>query len=268
MTQIGSGAVESGSRPTAERLLDHVQVVIAIARREIQSRFGHTALGYGWTYAVPLVWVAATYFAFYFFGRTSPVFTDILTFIISGIIPYAAFRYVINAVSRVPSSMRGLLIFPSVRIEHGVAAMALIEFFNIFVIFAIVAAINYLVFGNGELDDPLMFVEGVTLAWGLGLSYAYLFVVLGRFNPTFINLGQMLLRPTFFISGVFFTANELPDRALSVLALNPMLHAVEIARDGMLFHYQSRVASPLYALLWIAAMLSAALVIRAFQDRR
>jgi capsular polysaccharide transport system permease protein len=267
VTQPGSAAVETGSRAAAERLLDHAQIIVSIARREVQSRFGHVALGYAWTYLVPLVWVAATYFAFYFFGRSSPVYTDILTFIISGIIPYAAFRYVINAVSRAPATMRGLLIFPSVRIEHGVAAMALIEFFNIFIVFAVVAAVNYLVFGNGELDDPLMFVEGVSLAWGLGLSYAYLFVVLAQFNPTFRNISQVLLRPTFFISGIFFTANELPDRVLSLLALNPVLHAVEISRDGMLFHYQSRVASPLYALLWIAIMLSAALIMRAFQDR-
>ena len=80
-------------------------------------------------------------------------------------------------------------------------------------------------------------------------------------------MGQVLLRPSFFISGVFFTANELPDRVLSLFALNPILHAVEIARDGMLFHYQSRVASPLYALLWIVAMLVVALIIRAFQNR-
>jgi len=267
MTQAG-GAVERGSQPAGERLLDQAQIVIAIARREIQSRFGHIAVGYAWTYVVPLVWVAATYFAFYFFGRSSPVFTDILTFIISGIIPYAAFRFVINAVSRVPGTMRGLLIFPSVKVEHGAAAMALIEFFNIFVIYAIVAAINYFVFGNAEMDDPLMFLEGVTLAWALGVSYAYLFIILARFNPTFLSVGQVLLRPMFFLSGVFFTANELPDRVLAVFAFNPILHAVEISRDGMLFHYQSRIASPLYALLWIAIMLSAALVVRALQNRR
>lgn len=268
MTDAATGAVDSPPRPIAERLLDQAQVVFAIARREVQSRFGHVAAGYAWTYIVPLVWVGATYFAFYFFGRTSPVYTDILTFIISGIIPYAAFRYVIGAVNRVPGTMRGLLIFPSVTIEHGVAAMALIEFFNIFVVFGVVAAVNYLVFGNGELSDPLMFVEGVSLAWGLGLSYAYLFVVLSRFNPAFLNLSQVLLRPTFFISAIFFTANELPDQVLSLLALNPVLHAVEIARDGMLFHYQSRIASPLYALLWIGMLLAAALVIRAFQSQR
>jgi len=267
MTPAG-GAVDAGSQPAGERLLDHAQIVIAIGRREIQSRFGHFAVGYAWTYVVPLVWVAATYFAFYFFGRASPVFTDILTFIISGIIPYAAFRFVINAVSRTPGMMRGVLIFPSVKVEHGVAAMALIEFFNIFVLYAIVAAINFFVFGNGEMDDPLMFLEGVALAWGLGVSYAYLFIILARFNPTFLGVGQVLLRPMFFLSAVFFTANELPERVLAVFALNPLLHAVEITRDGMLFHYQSRIASSLYALLWIAVMLCAALIVRAFQNRQ
>jgi len=47
--------------------------------------------------------------------------------------------------------------------------------------------------------------------------------------------------------------------------LNPLLHATEIARDGMLFHYQSRVADPLYVIVWIAAMFGVALLVRSFQ---
>jgi hypothetical protein len=33
------------------------------------------------------------------------------------------------------------------------------------------------------------------------------------------------------------------------------LHAVEIARDGMLFHYESRIASAGYAFIWIVGLL-------------
>jgi ABC-type polysaccharide/polyol phosphate export permease len=264
MTPGESGLI--GQRePLAERLLDQGEVVLALARREIQSRFSQNILGYAWTFVTPLVWIAATYFAFYFFGRRSPVYTDIITFIISGLIPYAAFRYVINAIGRVPGSTRGLLIFPSVTVEHGVASMALIELVNIFIVFALVMTVNYAAFGNFELDQPLQFVLGVSLAWGLGVSYAYLFLVLGAFNPTFAAIGPVLLRPTFFISGVFFTANELPQRVLTLFALNPLLHATEIARDGMLFHYQSRVADPLYVIVWIAAMFGVALLVRSFQ---
>ena len=242
-------------RGFADRFVAHAQIVFALARREVQSRFGQNALGYAWTYVAPLTWIAATWFAFYLFSRTSPVYTDTITFIISGLIPYAAFRYVVTAIGQTHTKARGLLIFPSVTREHAAAAAALVEFGNMFVVFAIVALFNYLLFGKGELADPLLFLAGVILSWGLGASYGYLFLALSRTNPTFNQIGQVLLRPSFFISAIFFTANELPETILSILGWNPLLHSVEIARDGMLFHYQSRVASALYVLLWIGVLL-------------
>ena len=253
-TTESGGLIGNRSADLPARLVGHLDIIIALARREVQSRFGENALGYAWTYVVPLVWIAATYFAFQLFARTPPVFTDTITFIISGLIPYAAFRYVITAVARSTTTVRGLLIFPSVTEEHAIATAALIEFANIFIVYAIVALINSLAFGNGELYNPLQFSAGVALAWMLGAGYAYLFAVLARLNPTFAQVGQVLLRPAFFVSGIFFTANELPDRLLNVLWWNPLLHAVEIARDGMLFHYDSRIASPEYVLVWIAGL--------------
>lgn len=255
------------STPLSERLIANYDIVIALARRELQSRFGHNALGYGWTYVAPLVWVAATYLAFQVFGRTSPVFTDTITFIISGLIPFAAFRYVITAIGRSVLQVRGLLIFPTVRREHAIATAALIEFFNLWVVYAVVAFVNYAVFGNGELDAPMHFFFGVVLAWGLGVSYAYLFSALALLNLTFNEVSQVLLRPMFFISGVFFTANELPGNLLAWFIWNPLLHAIDIARDGMLFHYQSRFASPAYVLAWIAAMFTAGWLINLARRR-
>ena len=246
----------------AERLFGHAEVVLALARRDIRLRMRQTSVGYSWTYVAPLVWVAATYFAFWFFGRTSPVYTDIITFIISGLIPYAAFRYVIKAISRASGTVRGLLIFPSVTVEHAVASAALVEFMNIFVIYAVVALVNYVAFGNFELDNGLQFLFGVTLAWGLGASYGYLFAVFAEVNPIFRQVGLLLLRPSFFLSAIFFTANEVPEQYLPWFTWNPLLHAVEIARDGMLFHYQSRVAEPAFVILCILAMLGAGAVFK------
>jgi capsular polysaccharide transport system permease protein len=260
MTSRGTIA-EGSAGGFAARAMEHVDIVLALAGRELRARIGQNSLGYAWTYAAPLAWIAATYFAFYFLSRTSPVYTDTITFIISGLLPYAAFRYTVTAVGRVNSGIRGLLIFPSVTHEHGVATMALLEFINIFVVFAVVAVANYLLFGNGELADPLMFVGGTALAWGLGASYAYFFSVLGRINPLMQQVGILLLRPTFFISGIFYTANELPDRVLDFFGWNPLLHAIEIARDGMLFHYESRVSSPLYVIGWIVVLSFAGAVI-------
>lgn len=261
---VGESAVHGGSRRSfADRLIDNVHVVAALARREVQSRFGQNALGYAWTYVVPLLWIGVSYVFFRFFGRRVPVYTDLVTFILSGLIPFVGFRMVISSMGRVNGSVRGLLIFPTVTREHAAVAMALVEFVNVFIIFAVVAALNYAAFGNGELDDPLHFAMGVALAWGLGAAYGYMFSNLGLIDITFQHISGPLLRPAIFLSGIFFTANELPERVLQIFALNPILHAVEFARDGMLFHYESRIASPLYVLGWTAGMFAAALIIRA-----
>lgn len=257
-----SGSAAGGKRSSADRLVDHARVVAALARREIQTRFEENALGYAWTYVMPLVWIAMAYFVFTFFGRRSPVYTDLITFIISGLVPFMAFRMVIGAMARVNPSVRGLVIFPAVTRDHAAVAIALVELANAFVVFAFVAALNFLIFGNWELANPLTFSAGVALAWGLGAAYGYLFSTLALINVTFQHVSVPLLRPLIFLSAVFFVANELPDTILAVLALNPVLHAVEVARDGMLFHYQSRIADPLYALLWIGGMFAAAFAAR------
>lgn len=250
------------SRSFPDRLYDHTCIIGALARREIQSRFGHNALGYAWTYVVPLLWIGGTYFFFTYMGRKSPVYTDLITFIISGLIPFLAFRLVIGSMGRVNGSVRGLVIFPTVTRDHAAVAMALVELVNTFIVFAVVAVLNLALFGNGELDNALKFAVGVVLAWGLGAAYGYLFSQLGLIDVTFQHVSGPLLRPAIFLSGIFFVANELPENVLAIFALNPILHAVEFARDGMLFHYQSRVADPIYVLFWIAGMFAAAMIVR------
>lgn len=262
MSSNAATALETAGRSLPDRLYDHAHLIGALARREVQSRFGQNALGYAWTYVVPLLWIAGTYFFFTYFGRKSPVYTDLITFIISGLIPFLGFRLVIGAMGRVNGSVRGLVIFPAVSRDHAAVAMGLVELVNTFIVFAVVAALNLLLFGNGELDNALKFAAGVAMAWGLGAAYGFLFSELGLINVTFQHISGPLLRPAIFLSGIFFVANELPENILKIFALNPILHAVEFARDGMLFHYQSRVAEPFYVLLWIAGMFAAALFVR------
>lgn len=252
----GSGSTFGPLRSAGpgEWLRVQLQIIAALARRDVQSRFGESWLGYAGSFLAPIAWIGATWLAFYLLGRSSPVYTDMVSFIISGLIPYAVFRYVVTAIGRTKTTARGLLLFPTVAEEHNMVAGALVELANGIFLFLMVAGANLAIFGKGELADPLAFGWGVLLCWGLGGAYAYFFAMLSRFYGRAYNLGQLLLRPTFFLSAVFFTANELPEHILDWLGWNPLLHAIEIARDGMLFNYQSRIASDGYALLWIAAL--------------
>jgi capsular polysaccharide transport system permease protein len=259
----GIEGVSGGSRADwADRLADHVTVILALARREMHSRFGQNAVGYAWTYVVPLLWIGGTYVVFTFVGRRSPVYTDLITFIISGLIPFLSFRLAIGSMGRINGAVRRLVIFPGVTRDHAAVAMGLVELANTFVVFGIVAILNLVIFGNGELDQPLKYAAGVILAWGLGIAFGYLLSTLALINVTLQLVGLQLMRPAIFLSGIFFVANELPSELLAIFSKNPIMHAVEFARDGMLFHYQSRVADPSYVLLWIAAMFGAAFLVR------
>jgi capsular polysaccharide transport system permease protein len=134
-----------------------------------------------------------------------------------------------------------------------------------FVLAAIIMGINYLAFGNFELDDFPMWVEGLTLAWMLGAAYGYFFSVISRDDPTIFQFGVILLRPSYFLSGVFFIPSELRGDVLAVFSWNPLLHAVEIARDGMLFHYKSYIDDPSYVIVCFAVMMALALAARVWR---
>lgn len=264
-TSVTAGAPDGSRRTFGEWLIEHGEIILALAKRDLKTRFNHNFFGYSWTFAAPLVWIAATYGTFYFLGRKSPVYTDTITFIISGLIPYASFRYVINSMGRVAGATRPLMIFPTITREHAAIAGALVEYGNMLVLASMIMAVNYIAFGNFELDNFPMWLEGVTLASLLGAAYGYFFVVISRDNPTLFQLGVVILRPSYFISGVFFIPNELRGDVLAVFSWNPLFHAVEIARDGMLFHYTSHVADAGYVIACIAVLLGAALAVGAWR---
>ena len=263
--ELTASGGEASRRSFGEWVVEHGEIVLALARRDIGTRFSQNFFGYSWTFVVPILWIIGTYGFFYFFARKSPVYTDTITFIISGLLPFASFRYVINALGRVNGVTRGLLIFPSVTREHAAVAAAIVEYGNMLVVVAIIMGINYLVFGNFELDDFPMWIEGLTLAWMLGCAYGYFFSVLSRGDPTLFQFGVILLRPSYFLSGVFFIPSELRGDVLRLLSWNPLLHAIEISRDGMLFHYQSHMADWTYVITCFAIMMGAAFAVRAWK---
>ena len=262
---LDRGAISKAhhDRGLAEWCRVQVDLVLALIERDVRSRFGETGAGYGLAFLAPLAWIGATYLAFWLIGRTSPVYADTITFIISGLIPYALFRYAVTAVGRARSLARPLMIYPTITEGHVAAAAAVLEFVNGLVLLGIVLALNWVVFGDFEMADPFAFLWGMVLCWALGASYAYALLSLSRINSRIQSIGLVLIRPTFFLSAILFTANELPERILEVLGWNPLLHAVEIARDGMLFHYESRVASAGYALACVAGLLLLAIAANA-----
>lgn len=245
-------------------LLSDLRQIRAIIRREVRSRYTGDKLGYWWAYIFPLSWMLVIYVAFVVLGRNSPVDTDIVSFLLSGVMPYLAARFAINAILRVRAAYRYILILPQINIEKVAAYVFLLELANSIATFSILLVANFVAFGYLELHDPILALWGLTLAVGSGASFAFFLTVSSQTFPALSKSAPIILRPLFYISGVFYIANEIPPNILKWISWNPLFHAIEILREGMFIGYVSVLSNSIVPISFIAACLTLSIVISSF----
>lgn len=114
----------------------------------------------------------------------------------------------------------------------------------------------------------MLIVLGLVLACLLGGSLGLVFCGLGQLSNFSDRARGPLMRPFFWVSGIFFTAQDLPllyrDKAL----YNPVLHVVELVRAGWFPGYQDVYADIPYVLLWILGLSFVGLSLETFTRRK
>lgn len=238
----------------SDLLLNQGAVVASLIIRDVKSRFGMNFMGFGWAIVTPVVWIGLLVLVFHILNRFPPIDTDTVSFIATGMVPYVIFRTTITSMNRALMSNRHMRFFAQVGYAEIFAATVVIELFVGVLVYMFIVQANYMVAGYIEANDPLVMVTGVALACGLGAGLGRIFALLAQLSDTVMRVWPMVLRPMFWISGVFFTANELPEFALNILQYNPLLHAIEIVRNGAFLDYESQVATLWYPAAWIVAL--------------
>lgn len=248
--------------PALTSMQRHSQVVMALAVREIRTRYSADLLGFGWALLTPAAWIVLLVVAFHVLGRAIPIHTDPVSFILSGVIPYLVFRSSITAITRTRGHYRTLIFLGPVSRAHISAALSLLELISALLLYALVMLINSTVTGNFELHDPIKVMAGLWLAWLFGFSLGSLVDELAHIHVLFSRLAPVLLRPFFLISGVFFAASEIPLNMLGWLDWNPLLHAIDLLREGMFVSYHSPAVNVPYMLTVNALLFALALLAR------
>jgi ABC-type polysaccharide/polyol phosphate export permease len=225
------------------------QRLAALIRRERQTRFSGGGLGYLWAYVTPLVWIALVVAMFRFMNRAAPISTAPEMFVATGILPYVLFRQTITAMMRTVIANRYLLYFQPTTTAEILLAAALLELLNLFVTASLIFGLIILVYDVDLPANPLKVMTGMGLAWALGAGFGRFAAVLGQWSDSFARAVPLLMRPVFWVSGVFFTANELPGPARSLASFSPLFHAVELIREGFFLGFASPISSPLYPAL-------------------
>ena len=231
------------------------QVILALLLRDMRARFGGLQLGYLWAVLDPLFWVVAFYLVFNFFGRHAPSGTDFGGFLAIGILVYQAWRTPLMGALPVVLNGKALLYFARVQPLDIVLSRCLLEFATLVVVFGVIMTGVAFYYGEFDIDSPLNLVVGLLVAGLLGSSTGLLLASLSVHMESIPNIANIVLRPMFWISGVFFSAAELPRDLRELALLNPVLHLIEFVRDAWFKGYDADYVDIRYPIAFAAVLL-------------
>ncbi len=237
------------------------RVVHAIMLRETRTRFGAYRLGYLWAILDPILIILTFFGLFSLANRRAPDGMDIFSFMTTGLIPFRLFSSAATQVGEAINGNRALLYYPRVLPIDLVIARWLYELITYSAVFVILIGGHAAYRQELTIDSPLHVVAGLFLASLLGAAVGLVFCCGGVLSNTMDRARGPLLRPLFWISGVFYTAAMLPDHVRELALLNPILHAVELVRAGMFHSYDARHADASFLLQCIIAVALAGLLL-------
>ena len=248
--------------------LTQLHVVYALLLRETKTRFGVNQLGYLWAIIEPTLWIGM-FAAFYgSFGHMALPGLNLVAFITTGIVPFSLFRETAARCMSAIVANTGLLFYPQVRPLDLVIARAVLEFATHLLVSALFLGGVALYMGVLNIESWLESLAGLGLAGGLGATFGLVCCGLSVYSTNVERLFPTLLRPLIWFSAVFHPSDSVPKGLRDILLLNPVVHAIEMMRNGWFPGYHSRGVDPWYPLAWIFVMLFLGLTLERMARRR
>ncbi|RQW87467.1 MAG: ABC transporter permease [Geobacter sp.] len=229
-------------------------VVFAFFIRELKTRFGNYRLGYLWALLEPLGHVLVITVIFGALGRRTMPGIDYPLFIITGLFPFLFFRHVWTRSAEAVNSNRALLAYRYVQPLDNIWARVLLELL-IFIAGFVVYLIGVAAFGIPVLPHrPLEVLCAYALLFIFAIGVGIVSGVVSAMFPEVKKCIPFITRPLYFISGVFIPLSVVPEQYRGWLLWNPILHALELAREFYFPSFQNAGATWYY--LGLSAMVS------------
>lgn len=225
------------------------RVVFALALRETRTRFGAHRLGYIWALLEPIFWIATFGSVFLVAGRESTDGMEVIPFLATGVIPYELAVKTADRVSQSIEGNRALLFYPQVQPIDLVFARGVLELATAIVVFAVIIGSYSVYMQRFSVDSFLGVLVGFGLATLFGMAWGLVMLAGTVVNNSIQRIKSPIMRPLFWISGLFYSANSLPSEVREYFLWNPILHCVEIVRGGWFPGYHARYASTSFVLV-------------------
>ncbi len=229
-----------GSSPLNSTIIGRVRALI---RREQRIRFAGSLFGYGWAYLTPIAWIVTMALFFDFLGRTSPLLVPTPIFVATGILPYVLFRQTLTSMMRAPKANRYMVYFRPTSLSEILLANGLLELINMLIVAVVLLTAISVIYNVPAPDNLFKVTTALVVTWCFAFGFGRFCAICGHLSPTFQRILPILIRPLFWISGIFYIAAELPAPAQAVLWYSPLFHTIEYLREGFFLGFSSPISA-------------------------
>ncbi len=217
----------------------HTRVVAALLIREMEARFGSKPGGYVWTLLDPAANVALLTLIFQAVARAPAIGTSFPLFFGTGYIGFQFYQAMAVYLNGAVRANKSLLSYPNVAPIDTIVARYILQLVTTVAVAAVVlSVIMAWMRVPPELSWPPI-VEAAFIASVLGLGVGLTNNVMFVKYPLYEKIYNIVNRPLYLISGVFFLPDAIPHPYREILLLNPLIHVTMYFRTGFYDEYRA-----------------------------
>ncbi len=208
-------------------------IIYAFVIREFQRKYDKGYFRYFSIILGPAVQLGIMVLIFSLMGMKAVLGLSIPLFVLTGLIPYNLFTTSGNCLTIVQSN-RALLTYKQVKIIDTIFASMLMEFLLSLVIFFSGLLICKYVGLQFTIYNPLSLLLAFFMLFLLTLGVAMILSVVGFYFAEFNYAIQVIFRALFYVSGVFFSIENVPVQYQKYFLWNPLFQLIEFIRFSLI----------------------------------
>lgn len=220
--------------------------VLALMLREMSTTYGRSPGGYLWAVLEPVGGIALMSLVFSVIFYAPSLGVSFPVFYATGIIPFLLFNNIAACVAHALTFSRPLMAYPVVTFADALIARFFVNLLTQLMVGYVVFAGLLMLFDTRTQPDLGVIVQSYALtallALGVGTMNCFLFNAFSAWPRAW----NILTRPLFVISCIFFLFDSVPQPYRDYLWWNPLVHVVGLMRRGFYPTYDAAYASVTY----------------------